>query len=219
MLSRAEIAKNFDLLLYDFDGVIVDSTKVKYQLFVTLAQESCPRQVWEQFMAALNTELVGAERSRIAEWLKLKVDGFSSENFLREFAERLAKAENNVTAIPGVKQFLSFAYEQGLNQVILSNAPRFDICKLMALCGISDKNFLEICGSESGNKVQNGSRVMKNLGIGPSRVLFFGDMPSDLAASRALGTKFVRVQSFWGELCPWGQNNSDFPTVESYELI
>lgn len=187
-------------LIFDFDGVIVDSSRIKHECYVELA-ESLRAGLGSEIDRALSAELTGAERSQVVEWMVSR-PGVSAQPraLLDQFRASLDARWDSATLVPGIHSFLRGAGDAGLRLGVSSAAPEAEILAFLA-----DRE-LEVdlvYGAESGTKVKSIQRACDVWNIQTREVLFFGDMPSDRAAAIKVGCHFIRVNSWAGGKCSW----------------
>ncbi len=190
------------LVIFDFDGVIVESSEVKHHCFLLTASEFVDAEIVKKLDLALYKELVGAERSRIADWL-VNESGLDKEKFLQNFAKNLAEKEEEIEVVEGMKEFLESLVSEKKRLAIVSAAPKGDILRILKRVGIDAGMFCSILGSEDGKKVQSLRQVLAKCALSPEQAVFYGDMPSDYAAAQQCGIPFVRVHSLMGVRSEW----------------
>ena len=191
------------VLIFDFDGVIVESSQIKHDCFLHAASKLGGDKIRSELDLALRTKLVGAERSRVADWFVKKTEGrVHKETYLQEFVSQLKSLEAKICLVPG---FLDFFKKQVVNAkaAIVSAAPKSDILRILDLQGVSPHLFTSIQGSEDGTKVEGIRKVLQELQVPSQDCVFYGDMPSDYEAAKECGVPFVRVESAMGRHCVW----------------
>lgn len=192
-----------ELIIYDFDGVIVATAGLKHGAYLeTLAFFN--DQLVDGLDQALKTELVGCERRKVAEWVEVRSPSTKSDDFLIRFQNVLDRAKPSIQIVDGFLEFQYCATSGRIPQFIVSAAPADEIKEILHLKGISPGTFVRIFGQEDGTKSSAIRRLLEEQGItDPSRVWFFGDMPSDLAASSDSGVKFFRIDNPLAALSAW----------------
>lgn len=196
--------KAYQLVIFDFDGVIVDSAAVKQDCFLSIAEKFGSKKLKQQLERQLSHELVGAERIRVAEWVE-KESNFEikKETFLNEFASCLNQNKKKLKLIDGFKDYFHSLLEKKIKTAIVSAAPRQDIFKALSLFKIESSLFSAIYSAQDGTKVDSIQKLLKDTGIKKEDCLFYGDMPSDYKAAKTCLVDFIRVQNAVGDLCEW----------------
>jgi len=182
-----------ELLIFDFDGVLVDSTRLKARAF-GLLYKPYGDEVVEKILLH-NESFGGLSRfEKIAyyhlNFLGQKIDNSKIIQLAGDFSE-LVKAQVIASPeIPGSNNFLE-SYNGKIKCVINSATPQSEIREI-----IEERNmsafFLEILGSPS-SKVENLNKLLKSQSTSVDQALFFGDTESDLQAAEEVGVKFVGV--------------------------
>lgn len=198
---------------FDFDGVIVDTTKIKHQLFINIALEQGFKDIG-RLDDALKTKLVGAERKQVASWIKDQAPCFSTEAFLRAFASETKSIEKNLTLTAGFSAFIDLLQKNKVNYYIISSAPWDDIIRMLTFFKIDTEKFSGIYGG--GRKQKILAEILKTEVKKPTNCIFFGDMPSDQEVATTLDVPFCRVRSHIGNLCSW--NGSVSETITNFRI-
>ena len=180
-------------LLWDLDGVIVDSGEYHYEAY-------------RELLSGL-----GHEMSREDYFLRL----FGRRNFdiLRDIVgdrpqdeiERLAgrkedifrrRAAGHLRALPGAADLLRDARSAGRRQAIVSSTPRQNIAFVLGALGLAEA-FAAIVGEEDvsrGKPDPEGFVVAAaRLGIGPDGCVVLEDAPEGIAAGKAAGMRCIGV--------------------------
>lgn len=186
--------------IFDFDGVIVESTRMKHELFLQLAVSHGFPMV-EALDHALKTILVGAERTCVAEWIVSQKREFPVALFLASFADQVRANDDTLTLTVGFREFLEQLNRQDKKSYIVSSAPKADILRILGKFEVNTNQFSGIFGGE--NKQDILSSLLKTNSTPPGNCIFFGDMPSDFIAAINCRIPFCRVESFMGGFCSW----------------
>jgi HAD superfamily hydrolase (TIGR01549 family) len=181
--------KNYSAFIFDFDGVIKDSVKVKSEAFVQLyASEGkeFQRKVEEYHLA----------NGGISRYVKFKVwnewlGRSTSEEAIDELAKNFAQLViDNVVASPfvnGAIEALESASEKALS-FIATGTPDDEINLILSqleLIGF----FREVYGS-SRKKSMIIKNILERFLLSPSEVLFIGDAQTDYQAALENGLDF-----------------------------
>ncbi len=192
-ISNLQPPTSVQALLWDLDGVIVNSGEYHYEAY-------------RELLSGL-----GHEMSREDYFLRL----FGRRNFdiLRDVLgdrpqdeiERLARrkeeifrrrAAGRVRALPGAAELLSDARREGLRQAIVSSTPRQNIAFVLGALGLTG-SFEAIVGEEDvsrGKPDPEGFVVAaRRLRVGPDGCVVLEDAPDGIAAGKAAGMRCIGV--------------------------
>lgn len=187
------IINDFKVLVFDFDGVILDSVNAKGKAF---------SEIYE----AYGTEIMGKiydfhiKNGGMDRYTKIKifeetilhnaVDGQSLDELVGKFStivkEKIIKSEE----IPGVRNFLEFI-SKTIPCFVNSATPNIELLEIIHGKGLN-QYFQGIYGSD-GTKVDNLKVIISETGVLPTEVLFFGDSYSDYEAAKQCGVTFCAV--------------------------
>ncbi len=192
-MSTLQPPTSIQALLWDLDGVIVNSGEYHYEAYRELLSG------------------MGYELSREDYFLRL----FGRRNFdiLRDIVgdrpqdeiERLAgrkedifrrRAAGPLRALPGAADLLRDARSAGRRQAIVSSTPRQNIAFVLGALGLAEQ-FDAIVGEEDvsrGKPDPEGFVVAAGrLGIGPDGCVVLEDAPEGIAAGKAAGMRCIGV--------------------------
>jgi phosphoglycolate phosphatase-like HAD superfamily hydrolase len=199
-------------IIFDFDGVFVDSTELKHKAYLRVA-EGLLEGSSMNLEKALANELIGSERGVVAKWFDRAFSLNVADEFIKTFAAYVAEGMKELTLDSAAAEMINFFKQQNISLSIVSAAPRSEIVKCLNDHGSIANQMDFIFGNEDGTKTDAIVKIGKHLKLDLNRVLFVGDMPSDFEAASKAGTKFVRITSFAGRMCVWP------PTLnQSYSL-
>jgi phosphoglycolate phosphatase-like HAD superfamily hydrolase len=181
--------KHYSAYIFDFDGVIKDSVKVKSRAFVQLYESEgneFQRKVEEYHLA----------NGGVSRYVKFKVwnewlGRSTSEEAIEELAKNFAQLViNNVVASPfvnGATEALESASEKALS-FIATGTPDDEISLILSQLEL-DKYFREVHGS-SRQKSVIVKDILDRFDLNPSEVLFIGDARTDYNAALDNGLDF-----------------------------
>jgi|SaaInlStandDraft_1057018.scaffolds.fasta_scaffold189726_2 phosphoglycolate phosphatase-like HAD superfamily hydrolase len=181
--------KNYSAFIFDFDGVIKDSVKVKSEAFVQLyASEGkeFQRKVEEYHLA----------NGGISRYVKFKVwnewlGRSTSEEAIDELAKNFAQLViDNVVSSPfvvGAMEALKSASENALT-FLATGTPDDEINLILSRLGLG-KFFREVHGS-SRKKGTIVNDILERFHLTPDAVLFIGDAQTDYKAALDNGLDF-----------------------------
>ncbi|MEV7980142.1 HAD-IA family hydrolase [Streptomyces sp. NPDC086519] len=178
-------------VVFDLDGVLVDSFGVMRQAFTHAYRE-----------------VVGAGEPPFAEYNRhlgryfpdiMRIMGLPpemEEPFVRE-STRLA---DQVTLFPGVEELLRQLRERGIGTAVATGKAGWRARTLLARLGVLDL-FDHVIGSDEVPRAKPAPdivlRALRLLEVGPGEAVMVGDAVTDLAAARGAGV--TAVAALWGE--------------------
>ncbi len=183
-------------IVFDFDGVLVESVDVKTKAFAELYREFGDAVVAN----VVAYHLLHGGLSRFE-----KFRHFHREFLGRELTLEVEQAlgqrfsvlvEDAVVAsswVPGAKEFLD-AHHRRLPLYVASGTPDDELKRILARRGATDY-FRGVFGSPR-RKGEILRRIIVESGFDPAQVLMVGDATTDLEGAREAGTRFLgRVPS------------------------
>lgn len=189
-----------DALVFDFDGVLVDSVEVKTEAFAELFRPhgaEIVRAVVEHHRA--NGGVTRDEKFRHAYEVLLGKPLAPDE--LRALRARFASlvVDRVVAApeIPGAGEFLR-AWSARVPCHVVSATPEDEIRVIVDRRGLAPR-FASVRGAPTG-KSEHLRDIVREGGLDPARVVFFGDATTDLEAARANGVRFQGIGAREGPL-------------------
>lgn len=179
-------------LLFDFDGLLIDSETAGLrswtELFVEFAQE-LDRVKWVEEVANGRGPVMP-----IAELEALVGDAIDWEEVE---VRRLARRNELICARPGVLPLLRSARTRGMRCAIVSNAPQWWIDEQLVHTGIPADFFDVVVAKEEGRARKPAPDsylvALEALRVGSEDAMAFEDSPLGVAAAKAAGISCVAV--------------------------
>ena len=188
-------------IIFDFDGVILNSVSVKTEAF---------KELYKQYGSAVvkKVEKYHIENGGISRFEKFK---YYHKNFLnidlnsveinqmaKEFSDLVFEKVCNSNFIPGAKEFLKYSHNNYLN-FICTGTPQNEIIKILNKKNLN-KFFKDVYGSPI-SKENIISKILKKYSLNKSDVLFIGDAMTDYNAAKLSEIKFIGIEN----------NDTEFP--------
>lgn len=203
MASVKNLARDYDVLIFDFDGVVLDSNKVKEQAFKGLFSE-CSEEIQEQVVCYHQRNL-GVPR---AVKIRYYYESLLGESINEERVNALCKAFSEVTlaelskpeiGITDTIEFIRRMYQKK-RLFIASAADQNDVVNLCETHGLTDY-FVGVFGSPTSKPdiVASIKKIYPGL-----HYALIGDSIHDYHAARVNAVDF------------WGYNNADLINVAEY---
>lgn len=182
------------ILIFDFDGVLADSVKIKADAFADL-YSPYGSEVVEQVVAH---HLANGGMSRFEKFkyyhnvlLDKKINQIDMDRLDNQFSTIVMQKVIGCAEIPGAETFLQKHFLQH-KCYINSATPQEEIRQIVSARGLQ-KYFVAVLGSPS-SKSENIEKIRKNnSSIPTSSFLFFGDAVSDFEAAENHNVDFVGI--------------------------
>lgn len=178
-------------ILWDLDGVLVDSMDFHYQAYREVLAGSGRDFSREEYLR----ELIGLRNYVILR----RVLGERSDEEVTALAEQKEEAfrrliRGNVQALPGAERLVRRAKKAGLLQAIVSSTPRENIALILRSLAL-ESSFDTIVGEEDatrGKPDPEGFLVGARL-LGTAPCVVIEDAPEGIAAGKAAGMRCIGV--------------------------
>ena len=181
-------------VIWDVDGVILDSAEQHRQAWAALAREQGFPYTDDAFWAGFG------RRNRDVIPLMFGVDGPPERiAALGERKEQLYRAllAREATPLPGAKELMTALHAAGYRQALGSSAPEENLATIVRLLGLAA--WLE--ATVSGESVPRGKpapdlflAAAARLGVAPQRSLVIEDAPAGVQAAHAAGMRCLAVR-------------------------
>ena len=186
------------LIIFDFDGVLVESVQVKTSAFKQLFSEY-PDALFEIITYHENNG--GISRfEKISyiyrEILKQDLSVAMHESLCQRFSALVLQGVISAPPVPGAEEFLHFC-QQRVPLVILSGTPEDELQTIVSARGWNEF-FEDVYGSPT-TKIEHLTTICIKHEVQPQEALYVGDARTDYEAARAVGVQFI------------GRINSDIP--------
>mgnify|MGYP003995301205 CR=1 FL=1 len=182
-------------IIFDFDGVVLDSVHVKTKAFAQLYSEygnEIEQKVVDYHL--LNGGISRFEKFKYYHKIFLGISLTNTQ--ISELAESFSKIVYdkvcNSKFIPGAEEFLSYCSNKYLT-FICTGTPENEIMKILDQKNLS-QFFNSVHGSPKG-KVEIIDEILKSNHLAPSEVLFIGDAMTDYNASYKTHLDFIGVRN------------------------
>tara|TARA_Y100000310_G_C20666513_1_gene807801 strand:- start:65 stop:694 length:630 start_codon:yes stop_codon:yes gene_type:complete len=179
-------------IIFDYDGVIVDSFHHVYEVYKVICQElsiPCPESLVEF------RRIYGYNSKECNKNLGIKDYGKASKIFKREILKR------NVKIFPGIKEVLR-KLSKKYKLILISSAYKEEVIQKLERFSISN-NFSDIIGKmeyeKRLNKTESIIKTIEKIGIKKDEVVLIGDRDVDYEEGRKAGLKYVILVEYgWG---------------------
>ncbi|OHC75467.1 MAG: hypothetical protein A3G18_07755 [Rhodospirillales bacterium RIFCSPLOWO2_12_FULL_58_28] len=180
-----------DAVIFDFDGVLAESTDIKDQAFAAL-YEKHGAEALAGVMAyhRANRGVSRFDKIRYCHRTFLNHDLSDKElaEIGRWFSARVEDAVAACRAVPGSMEFLK-KHGDNLSLFIASGAPEDEVRRIVERRGMAPYLVAVFGSPESKAEIVRG--ILAEHGFAPGKVLFVGDAMADYNAARTTGVDFV----------------------------
>ncbi|SNB47007.1 HAD family hydrolase [Geobacter sp. DSM 9736] len=177
-------------IIFDFDGVILESVHVKTKAFITLFS-NYPEQI-DQIKEFL---LKNGGMNRFEKFetiyrdiLQTEVATEEIELLGQEFSQLVFAEVTNAPFVPGAKEFIE-SNSRKYSLAIASATPEPELRRIVELRGLS-QYFSSVLGAPA-NKAQNLLKILSRHQVKPIEAIFIGDSRADYEGARKAGIPFI----------------------------
>jgi phosphoglycolate phosphatase len=184
--------RQYDQLIFDFDGTLADSFPFFLEVFDTLADAHSFRRLDRSKLDTLrHYDLQQMMRHvGLPRWKLLPVG--------LQFRAMMAQNIARIQLFEGMRDFLRVAAERGLRLAVVSSNSEANVRAVLA--GDAALFHHYECGVSLFGKQRRLRRVLRDSGVPATRTLCLGDEVRDLLAAHAEGLDFGAVS--WGYAAP-----------------
>jgi beta-phosphoglucomutase-like phosphatase (HAD superfamily) len=183
------------LVFFDFDGVVLDSARIKTEAFPLVFAEY-PEHV--DAITQYHLANQGVSRYQKFEWiydtlLKQPLSEAKSKELGEAFSKVVLDRVLDCAAMPGAMELLTFLKENSVPAVVASGTPYNELLDIIHKRDL-DHFFADIWGSPM--KKDEIIKILTGIhGIAPQDRLFLGDASTDYEAAKKMGVPFQAVYS------------------------
>ena len=183
--------KELQAIIFDFDGVLVESVDVKGDAFVTLYKDETP-EIRDK-IKRYHSEHGGISRfEKIRHYDEVFCGRKISEEQVLVKAARFGEiVEDIVVSTPyveGAEEFLK-TYARKIPFFVVSATPQDELERIILRRGMKD--YFQIVFGSPIKKPEHTRRILRDYKLDASRVCFIGDALTDYEAAKFCGTKFI----------------------------
>jgi beta-phosphoglucomutase len=200
----------YQLIILDFDGVILESVAIKTEAYRELfsAYPEYVDRILVYHLENLGTSRFDKIRFIYDHILGRDLPAGEFQRLLTRYADLVREKVLQAPFVPGALEFLE-RFHRRLPLYIVSATPQDEIRLIVKERGLS-RFFRGVYGSPR-KKVESMREIIETSGTDPKSALYVGDAMNDLHAAESLGLRFVgRVAE--------GEKNP-FPGDRSIELV
>ena len=187
---------NIKAIIFDFDGVLVESVDVKTRAFAKIFEDKgkeVVRQVIDFHLKNGGVSRVNKFKHFYKEILSCSLSEKKLEELCNTFSRLVTNEVINSPYVNGAKEFLDSVHSK-IDLYVASGTPEEELREIVRRRGM-DVFFKNIFGSPR-QKGEIAKTVLRQNGYSSNEVVFIGDSITDLKGAQASGTRFIgRVDS------------------------
>jgi beta-phosphoglucomutase family hydrolase len=191
-MSTSLLDPSFIAVLWDMDGVLIDSAELHYQTWKqTLAGYGIPfsRQLFNEFFGMNNEQTLTGVLGRPPEPSFLQEASDKKEDKFRK------SIHGQVELYPGVRKLLKELQRVGVRQVIASSAPQENIDAVVNELNMASFFQAIVSGCDLNSKPDPATFLLasERLGVNPKRCMVIEDALHGIEAALRAGMKCIAV--------------------------
>ncbi len=178
-------------LIFDFNGVIVESTDVNAGIYARIFSaygEDVVRRIAEHYRQVGGIPRQARIEMYLRDFAGVEPTPELIEEISAEFSRLYLESLRSAAFVPGVKEFLS-GPGQNYDKFLSSGAPDQDIPQMLQILGLEDY-FIKGFGAPA-PKHEHIANILQAYAYQPEQVVFIGDSPKDRDAARRNSIWFV----------------------------
>jgi HAD superfamily hydrolase (TIGR01509 family) len=183
-----------EALLFDFDGLLVDSESVAFETWQEAYREHGAELAVERWAAAIGTIGGFDPLEHLEESLGRAIDREAVERTQREREQALAVVQ---PFRPGVVEYLAEAKSRGMRVAIVSSSSNAWVAGHLERLDTVDAWACVVCANGDVERAKPRPTLyleaLDTLGVAPEAAIAFEDSPNGVAAARAAGIFCVAV--------------------------
>ncbi len=184
--------ERFDLLVFDWDGTLMDSeARITSCLRAAATDTGLPARSDEALR-----EVIGLGLREALSHLFENIDEPTLQQLTAAYRQHFLYDNPTPSALfPGAADMIRHLHAQGFRLAIATGKARQGLDRVLAETGLGDYFHASRCADETGSKPHPRMllEIMQQLGIAPERTLMVGDTEFDLAMAANAGVAGVAV--------------------------
>jgi len=178
-------------LIFDFNGVIVESTDQNAQIYAEIFSDfgqSVVHQIKEHYKQTGGIPRQKRIEMYLREFAGVEPTESLIEEYSNKFRQKYLKSLEFVELVPCVREFFTI-YENKYDIFLSSGAPQQDIPEMLRRLNL-EKYFLRGYGAPK-TKTEHINDILCTYAYKPDEVIFIGDSPKDKEAAQNNGIFFI----------------------------
>ena len=185
------MAKRFDLIVFDWDGTILDSTAA----IVSAMQAACRDLGLPEPKSATARQVIGLG---LADALRITAPDLSEDDVPRmvaRYRHHYLSGDQALSLFDGIETMLEELQAAGYMLAVATGKGRYGLNRALDHSGLGRRFVASRCADECFSKPhpQMLDELMQELGVPPERTLMIGDTTHDLQMARNAGVAALAV--------------------------
>lgn len=185
------MAERFDLVVFDWDGTVLDSASAIVQSIVAACRDlGLPEPTEERARYVIGLGLGDALRHAVPELAEEQYP-----RMVERYRHHYLAADHELTLFPGVAGTIEWLVGQGRYLAVATGKSRNGLNRALAHSGLGKFFHSTRCADECFSKPHPAmlEQLMEELGVGPERTLMIGDTTHDLQMAKNAGVASLAV--------------------------
>ena len=198
MTSNSDQTNIFEtkIMVFDFDGVIIDSTEVKVDEYRNLFSQFTKNEATLNKIINIYRNSAGIPRETtlkkvFKEVLDKTLSNQEVENLSLDYSKKIFQRLDAIEPLKGFLEYLAIHKET--NKHIISGAPNSDVSYLIKKLNLT-KYFKSIKGGPL-NKKNEITNIRKLAKVKAQNIVYFGDQKNDCIAAKSAGVDFIGINA------------------------
>ena len=178
-------------IIFDFDGVILESAKIKTEAFKQVVS-NYPKSIAKEFVDYHMTHMGISRNVKFRYFIENILNENYTYNKEKDLADKFAKIVYNSVLncefVPGAKEFLE-KYYTTIDLFIATGTPTDEIFEIVEKREL--KHFFKGIYGTPSSKDELAKQIINKYGYAINEVIFVGDANTDYCAAKSNGISFV----------------------------
>jgi phosphoglycolate phosphatase len=180
------VARNFDLIVFDWDGTLMDSTAA----IAESIQAACADIGVAVPSRELASHVIGLSLMGAVQAVAPALDDAGCQRLAERYRYHFLARDHQLVLFDGARELLSELRERGYRVAVATGKARRGLDRVLEQSGLAPSFDATRCADETFSKPHPGMllELMAELTSSPERTLMIGDTTHDLQMARNAGT-------------------------------
>ncbi len=186
--------KNICGIIFDMDGVLIDSERISFQCFQEVLKEYKYTMDEQVYLKFIGRNVQGIKEVLLKEY----GDDFPFDEIYKKKSQLALETtnKNGVIVKPGVHELIDYLREKGYKIAVATSTRRERALELLEEAKVKSKVNFVVCGDEVKNSKPDPEIFLKaavGLGVEPENCIVIEDSDSGITAAHAAKMKGIHV--------------------------
>lgn len=208
-------------LLFDFDGVIVDSEVARYESWRAIYAEHGAELVVADYLPAVGTGTsTGGAFDAVAHLERLIGGPVAREDVVARRTALRDELLRSVQPLPGIAELVTEARAEGVKTAIVTRNAEREVTGACGAHGLDGLWDLIVCANDepTRDKTELYAHAVRELGVRAGDAVAFEDSPAGVLAAKGAGVRCVAVPSAITEQAPFEDADAVLPSLAGRTL-